>query len=185
MAAAALTHPARQPGDVPVGDRALCSYAHLALCRQRRLHGLFCAHQRLIVDFRHGRPHAAAAAKGCTGMPRSRWIKSLGKHDQVVEYFKPEKRPAWMSAEDYARLPPSLVVREMRFAVQQPGCRTHTVTVVTTLVDAKRYSKRALAKLYGCRWQVETNLRHLKQTLKLDVLRCETVPGIVKELMVF
>jgi hypothetical protein len=48
-----------------------------------------------------------------------------------------------------------------------------------------RYSKRALAKLYGRRWQVETDLKHLKQTLGLDVLRCETVTGVVKELQMF
>ena len=32
---------------------------------------------------------------------------------------------------------------------------------------------------------METDLRHLKQTLGMDVLRCETVPGVVKELLMF
>jgi hypothetical protein len=185
MAQAALTHSALRPGDVLAGDRAFCSYAHLALCRRRQLHGLFRAHQKLIVDFRARRPHAKSGAKKVAGLPRSRWRKRLGKHDQLVEYFKPPRRPAWMSEDDYARLPENLAVRELRIAVKEPGCRTQQVTLVTTLLDAKRYPKRALAKLYATRWQVETNLRHLKQTLKMDVLRCTSVPGVVKELMMF
>lgn len=185
LAQATLTHAALRPGDLLVGDRAFCSFAHLALCQQRRLHSLFRAHQRQIIDFRPRRPHVPPGSKGPTGRPRSRWLKRLGPDDQLVEYQKPVERPVWMSAEQYAALPESMVVRELRFPVKQPGRRTHSVTVVTTLLDPKQYPARALAKLYGRRWQVETDLRHLKQTLGLDVLRCTSVPGVVKELMVF
>jgi hypothetical protein len=52
-------------------------------------------------------------------------------------------------------------------------------------LDAERYTAAALAELYGMRWQVETNLSHLKRTLGMDVLRCETVRGVKKELLVF
>jgi hypothetical protein len=44
LSRAAVTHQELRPGDVLVGDRAFCSYAHLALCRRRKLHGLFRAH---------------------------------------------------------------------------------------------------------------------------------------------
>src|SRR4029450_6922664 len=86
---------------------------------------------------------------------------------------------------DYAALPESIVVRELRFRVTEPGRRTRDITLVTTLTDARRYPARALAKLYERRWRVEVDLKHLKQTLKLDVLRCQTVAGVVKELLVF
>ncbi|WP_406698384.1 transposase [Singulisphaera sp. Ch08] len=43
----------------------------------------------------------------------------------------------------------------------------------------------ALAKLYGMRWRVELNLRHLKQTMKMDVLKCMTTEGVLKELAVY
>ncbi len=187
MAHAALMHRDLRPGDVVLGDRALCSYAHLALCRRRRLHGLFRAHQRLIVCFRPHRRHAAPgkAKPQDTGRPRSRWLRRLGKHDQLVEYFKPSQRPSWMTAQEYAALPASIVVREVRFHVRIPGYRTREVTLVTTLTDAKRYPARALARLYAKRWQVEVNLRHLKQTLKMDVCRCATFVGVMKELQVF
>jgi hypothetical protein len=187
MAHAALLHQDLRPGDVVLGDRALCSYAYLALCRRRRLHGLFRAHQRLIVCFRPHRRHAGPgkAQPQDAGRPRSRWLKRLGEHDQLVEYFKPSKRPSWMTAAAYAALPASVVAREVRFRVRLPGYRTRDVTLVTTLTDAQRYSARALARLYARRWQVEVNLRHLKQTLKMDVCRCTTFVGVMKELQVF
>jgi len=187
MAHAALMHQDLRPGDVVLGDRALCSYAHLALCLRRGLHGLFRAHQRLIVCFRPHRRHAGPAKvkPQDAGRPRSRWLRRLGQHDQLVEYFKPKERPRWMSAQEYARLTESVVVREVRFRVRIPGYRTREVTLVTTLTDARRYPARALARLYAQRWQVEVNLRHLKQTLGMDVCRCTTFVGVMKELQVF
>jgi hypothetical protein len=187
MSRAAFMHQELRPGDVLVGDRALCSYAHLALCRQRGLHGLFRAHQRLIIDFRPHRRHIHpdAPARGQAGVPRSRWLRRLGRGDQVVEYFKPKDKPDWMNAQAYAQLPASILVREVRVPVRQPGRRPREIILVTTLLDGRRYPARALARLYEARWQAEVNLRDLKQTLGLDVLRCETVPGVVKELLVF
>jgi hypothetical protein len=187
LAHAAVLHRELRAGDVLLGDRAFGSYAHLALCRRRGVFGLFRAHQRQIISFTPHRRHVGPGQvrPQDKGLPRSRWLRRLGKHDQLVEYFKPKERPAWMTAPEYAALPESLVVREVRFRVRIPGYRTREVTVVTTLTDAKRYSARALARLYAKRWQVEVNLRHLKQTLGMDVLRCTSYVGIVKELLMF
>ena len=187
LAKAALLHRDLRSGDVAVGDRAFCSYAHLALLRGRGRHGLFRAHQKLIVRFRPHRRYAAPGTKGARaqGLPRSRWLKRLGKHDQLVEHHKPQERPRWLSAGAYAALPETLVVRELRSTIRIPGRRTRRVTLVTTLLDPKRYPARALAKLYGLRRQAETDLRALKQSLGLDVLRSKTVPGVVKELVAF
>ena len=128
-------------------------------------------------------------------MPRSRWIRSLGREDQLVEYFKPPEVPAWMSRAEYDALPDSIVVRELRRTVRRPerrpGRRTvglgHdvTLTMVTTLLDAASYPAGELLQLRLRRWDVETNLRHLKITMKMDVLRCHSAPGVRKELAVF
>ena len=146
------------------------------------MHGVFRAHQRQIICFG---PHRKAAAKGEAGKPHSRWLKRLGKHDQLVEYTKPKRRPAWMTAEEYAELPATLVVRELRSTIRERGRRTRVVTLVTTLLDLEEYPAAELARLYGLRWRVETDLKHLKQTLGMDVLRCATVEGVLKELTVF
>ena len=56
---------------------------------------------------------------------------------------------------------------------------------MTTLLDAERYSLSRLAELFRNRWEIETNFRHLKTTMKMDVLKCKTVDGVLRELHVF
>src|SRR5207248_11469722 len=86
---------------------------------------------------------------------------------------------------DFATLPSTLTLRELRFTIRQRGRRTRVVTLVTTLLDPQRYPAPALAELYEQRWQIETNLRHLKTTMKMEVLHCHTVEGVLKELAMF
>jgi hypothetical protein len=174
-------------GDVLIADRGFCSYAHVALLLKAGLHAVFRLHQKQLVDFRIGRMHSPPRGpyKNITGLPKTRWIKWLGTCDQQVEYFKPKELPDWLDATTHAALPSSLVLRELRYRIEQPGCRTREVILVTTLVDAELYPAAELATLYGQRWQVEIDLRHLKQTLRMDVLRTKTVSGIHKELAMF
>ena len=123
MGQAHRVHEALEPNDVVIGDRGFCSYAHLALLGMAGVFALFRLHQRTIVDFRKRRPHVLPTArrKGRQppGQPSSRWVKSLGKHDQIVEYFKPLQRPKWMAREDFARLPETVLA---------PSCDTASVS---------------------------------------------------------
>ena len=89
-----------------------------------------------------------------------------------------------MSDEDYERIPNTLTLRELRFDVIVPGRRTETITVVTTLTDAEAYTTEDIAELYGFRWNVELDIRVLKQTLGLDHLRCKTPEMVRRELWV-
>jgi hypothetical protein len=154
------------PGDVVLGDRGFCSYAHIAILRNRNLHGVFRAHQRQIIDFTPGRPHATGK-KGKTPheakiRPHSRWVLSQGDRDQVVIWHKPKIKPKWMSKDEYALLPEEISVRELRYTIHTPGYRVGEVTLVTTLLEASVYPAEALADLYFRRWQVEVYLRDLK-----------------------
>jgi hypothetical protein len=180
-------HPELRAGDVLVADRGFCSFAHLALLWQRGVDALLRIHQRTIVDFTPDRPfvHPAQRSSKQIGMPRSRWIKQLGRTDQIVEWFKPLTKPDWMSVEQFAALPPSLILRELRYSIHEQGFRPKEITLVTTLLDAERYSLDDLADLFLQRWEVETNIGHLKTTMKLDVLKCKTVEGVLRELQVF
>jgi len=187
MSSVVQLHGELRAGDVVLGDRAFCSFVHLALLISGGIHAIFRAHQKLIVDFTPGRAHVAsrrvrAAEKG---RPRSRWIAQLGPQDQIVEWFRPEQRPNWMSAEAFALLPAAIRVRELRYEIAQPGFRVRHVTLVTTLLDAQRYTAEQLAEAYGLRWQIETRFAQLKTTMKMDVLRCQTVRGVMKELTMF
>ncbi len=180
-------HPELREGDVLAGDCGFCSFAHLALLLGRGVQAVFRIHQRQIVDFTPGRPHVVpeGSNRGKKGLPRSRWIKAFGFQDQLVEWFKPVQGPKWMSAEQYASLPGSLRLRELRYRIDCKGFRPEEITLVTTLIDAELYPAEELASVYHRRWMIETNFRHLKITMKMDVLKCKTVDGVLKELAVF
>ena len=180
-------HPELRPGDVLVADRGFCSYAHLALLVQAGVHAVFRMHQKHLVDFTPGRPHVGPRmrGKGHKGQPRSAWLQQLGEHDQRVHWLKPLAGPQWMDEEQFGYLPERLEVRELQYRVHRKGFRVTKITLVTTLLDAILYPVEALAQLYYARWGIETNFAHLKTTMGLDVLKCKTVDGVLKELIVF
>jgi hypothetical protein len=188
LARVQAVHPSLHPGDVLVADRGLCSYAHLALLVQAGVHAVLRVGARQIVDFTPGRPFVRPSVRRTSavkGVPRSRWLKTLGVHDQLVAWLKPKTCPSWLAKETLAALPDSLVLREVRYHIGTPGFRTREITLVTTLLDGEIYPVADLAELYRQRWQVETSLAHLKTTMRMDVLHCKTVPGVLKELTVF
>ena len=180
-------HPELKAGDGLIADRGFCSYAHLALLARKGAHAVFRIHQKQIVDFTPGRPHVEPShrsPKGQAGLPRSRWVTQLGNHDQIVDWLKPVTIPEWMTPQQYAQLPDPLRVRDLRYRVHQKGFRVNTITLVTTLLDSTRYRVADLADLFFARWGIETNFAHLKTTMGLDVLKCKTVNGVLKELIV-
>lgn len=180
-----LMHEQMREADVICGDVTFASWGHFALLLQRNLHAVMPNHQNRIVSFTPGRSHAMPGRTGGKELPRSRWIKSLGEKDQLVEWFKPTTCPWWMSQERYDALPESIIVREVQRTIYRKGYRSITVTVVTTLLDPLLYPADELIALRMRRWEAETNFRHLKTTMKMDVLRCKTVAGVKKEVCVF
>jgi Transposase DDE domain len=127
-----------EPGDVVLGDRGFCWYAHLAMLLQRGLHAVFRVHQQQIVAFTPGRP--TARRKGPyprpRGLPSSRWVLAHGTMDQIVVWFKSKRNPRWMSADELAIRPTEITVRALRYRVETSGYRVREITLVTTLLDA-------------------------------------------------
>ena len=189
MARCAVASSGLLPGDIVLGDRGFCSYAHLAILLNRNLHGVFRVHQRQIVNFTPGRPQAprgkAKRPHEATIRPHSRWVLAQGDSDQVVVWSKPKSHPRWIPKDEYTSLQGEITVRELCYKIYTPGYRVGEVTLVTTLLDAVVYPAKELAELYFRRWQVEVYLRDLKITMKMDVLKCKTVDGVLKELAVF
>src|SRR4051795_10271065 len=103
MAYAGAVHAHLGRGDVLVGDRGFCSFLHLAMLAARGTHAVIRMHHRQIIDFTDHRPHVGRDAKqGARGIPRSRWLRRLGERDQVVEWSKPSRRPAWLAEDEFA-----------------------------------------------------------------------------------
>ena len=97
----------------------------------------------------------------------------LDHRDHVVRWGKPRSVPAWMSRERYRAYPPQLRLREARV-----GGRI----IVTSLLDARVTPKQALGELYEKRWHIELDLRCIKTTLGMEVLRCRSPAMVEKEL---
>ena len=149
------------PGEIAVADRYFCSYADIARLRSRGVHSLFRLHSQRKADFRRG--------------------KRLGRQDRLVEWKK-ERRPAWMSREEFDAMADTMALRMVRFRCRVPGSRTKTITVVTTLLDPEAYPARDIAKLFRRRWEIETDLRHVKTTMQMDVLRTHSPQMVRKEI---
>lgn len=149
--------------EVVVFDRYYGSFMMLALLSRRGLHVCVRQHQLRHSDFRRGR--------------------RLGPGDHLITWTRPQ-RPRWMSQEQYDQIPETLTLREVKFQVQVPGCRTETITIITTLTDSKAYAHEDLAALYEFRWNAELDIRQIKQTLHLDHVRCKTPAMVRRELWV-
>jgi hypothetical protein len=152
-------------GEVILGDRNFGTFATLVLLKRQGADGVFRRHQ----------------ARGAG----AKTIKPLGQDDHLVRWsFIPRKQhPVWLDAK--VKLPSTLVVREVSFHVTQPGFRTKSVTLVTTVLDAKRYPAGALAALYFRRWRMELWLRDIKITMAMDRLRTKTPARVRAELAMF
>ena len=150
-----------EAGEIVLGDRYFGSFFGIAGLSQRGVDVLFRMHQRRKFDFRRGR--------------------RLGIEDHVVTWAKPA-RPDWMDAETYAQIPDELVVREVRVRVEQPGFRVNELVLATTLLDAAGYTKEEVAHLFLQRWNIELDLRSIKDVLQMDVLRCKTPEMVRKEI---
>lgn len=146
-------------GSVLLGDRNFASFWTLALLAKQGVYGVFRQNASRHWDFRRGR--------------------RLGPDDHVVNWQKP-KRAAWMDQETYDSLPDELAVRELRVRVTQPGFRVRALIVVTTLLDPQEAPAAELAQLYYARWHMELDLRSLKVTLQMDILRGKS-PDIVRK----
>ena len=148
-------------GDVAVVDRFYCSFMMIALRLGRNVQVCARMHQRRHVDFRRGR--------------------RLGKYDHLIVWTKPQ-RPTWMDPATYDAIPDVLEMREIRYQVVQPGYRSQTITIATTLTDAQTYSTEDIAQLYGFRWNSELDIRAIKQSMNLAHVRCKSPEMVGKEL---
>ena len=73
-------------------------------------------------------------------------------------------------------------MRETRIRIEQPGFRTRSIVIVTTLLDPEQTTKEYLAKLYRARWNNELDLRSIKITMQMDLSRCKTPELVRKEI---
>jgi hypothetical protein len=151
--------------DLVVADRGFSSYGLLALLGLRGVHAVFRLHQARPADLRRG--------------------QRLSQNDRRVRWQKPAEKPAWLPVSLWKTLSGQLEVRVLRFNLCRKGYRPESVTLVTTLVEARTYPARDIAQLYARRWQIELWFRDLKTSMGMEVLRCQSPALLHKELEMF
>jgi len=153
------------PRDVLLGDRAFCSYADIVFVKDRQADVIFRKHQARFQELRNG--------------------KIVGAHDKQTVWHKPQTCPQGLTKEEFSTLPPTLTIREIYYYIAISGFRTQQVSLITTLLDQTAYSTINLVKLYGFRWDVELDLKHLKTTLGMDILRSKSPAMVRKEIYAY
>ncbi len=148
-------------GDVLVADRLMCAWTEMVMLQQRGVDCIFRLTSHRTADFRRG--------------------MRLGKDDHIVKWMKPTK-PRSIDRKTYDALPEFLMVRECRIRIERPGFRVRCLVIATTLLDADEYTKDDLAQAYRARWNEELDLRSIKITMQMDLLRCKTPELVRKEI---
>lgn len=144
--------------DILLGDAFYATYFLLGALQAKGVDGVFEQYgaRRRNTDFRSG--------------------QRLGQHDHLIKLWKPKKKPDWMSQAEYDEAPDTLKVRELSVGGK---------ILVTTLLCPKQVSKADLKALYKDRWHVELDIRHIKTTLGMEMLRCRTPAMVEKEIWVY
>ncbi len=147
-------------GDVLVADRYYPSYFTIAMLQKRGIDLVSVSHNARIVDFSAG--HV------------------LGQKDHIAVWRKPA-RPSWMSQQAYSGMPDTLLLREFEIDIEGRKGDTEKAIVVSTITDPT-VPQKELSDLYWRRWNCELDIRSIKHSLQMDVLRCKTPEMVRKEI---
>jgi len=150
-------------GDVILADRGYDSYAALNLLKKQN------------VDM--------VVRKNSRRKFKKENATRIGKNDWLVTWTKPRSKPKGMTEDEWNLLDQEMVVREIRYLVENNGFRTQKVTISSTLLDSKIYTANDLADLYEKRWGIEVRFRDIKTTMGMAELKGKTPDMIKKEIV--
>ena len=125
-------------GDILVGDRGFCSFAHLAVLRTLGVDGVFRLHRARKEHRMVRRKHRRRRANGNL-YQESVLVRRIGADDQVVEWIRSDKAVPWLTKAERALLPRFLEVRVIRYTINRRGWRSTRIVLATTLLDPAAY----------------------------------------------
>jgi hypothetical protein len=100
--------------------------------------------------------------------------------DDIIVWERPNK-PRGMTGEQYRSYPKTLTMRQVTVDARDKNNRAKQFKVVTTLLDQSIDGKQ-IGNLFERRWDGEVDIRSIKSTMKMDILRCKTPEMVHKEI---
>lgn len=100
--------------------------------------------------------------------------------DETLVWQRPNK-PRGMTGEQYRSFPKNLIMRQVTVDARDKENRVKQFKVVTTILDQSIDGKK-IADLYEHRWDGEVDIRSIKCTMQMDILRCKTPDMVHKEI---
>jgi hypothetical protein len=146
------------PGDVVLADALFDDYFIACELRNRNID--------IVARVQHER----------TG---SRTAESRPDGDIIV-WQRPNK-PHGMPGEQYRRYPKQLLMRQVTVDACDKNNRVQQFKVVTTILDLSIDGEQ-IGDLYERRWEGEVDIRSIKSTMQMDILRCKTPDMVHKEI---
>jgi len=147
-----------EAGDIVMGDAFFATYFFIMDMQAKGVD--------IVMEQNGARKRSTDFRRGC----------KLGKKDHLIIINKPKKCPYWMSPETYENAPASVTVRELKVDGK---------VLVTTLTCPKSATKVELKELYKSRWNIELDIRHIKDTMGMNILSCKTPEMAIKEIWIY
>jgi hypothetical protein len=151
-------YPSLKPGDVVLADALFDNYFLACELRQR------------------GNELVARVQAERVG---SRTVEARPDGD-IILWHRPNK-PRGMTGEEYRRYPKELRMRQVTVDARGEDNRAGVFKVVTTILDAS-IGGGQIGGLYKRRWSGEVDIRTIKATMQMDVLRCKSPEMVHKEI---
>jgi len=108
---------------------------------------------------------------------RTAEIRSDG---EIIVWERPNK-PRGMTGEKYRSYPTNLIMRQVTVDARDKNNRAQQFKVVTTILDQLIDGKQ-IGNLFERRWEGEVDIRSIKVTMQMDILRCKTPDMVRKEI---
>jgi hypothetical protein len=103
-----------------------------------------------------------------------------GPDGDIIIWQRPNK-PHGMTGEQYRSYPKHLLMRQVTVDARDKNNRVKQFKVVTTILDMSIDGEQ-IGDLYERRWDGEVDIRSIKSTMQMDILRCKTPDMVHKEI---
>jgi hypothetical protein len=108
------------------------------------------------------------------------WVTESRPDGDILVWQRPNK-PRGMTGNQYRSYPKQLLMRQVTVDARDKNNRVQQFKVVTTILMPSIDGKQ-IGALYEHRWEGEVDIRSIKCTMQMDILRCKTPDMVHKEI---